>query len=240
MYEYHYLKLTGSIKKMHKRIPHSTTDLFSSCLIFTRSRNSPSFMIPKDASTCSQELATGIYPEPGNSSLQPLRFTHPPTSWSTFSLPFRCSDQSSYSLFTRLTAVVVSNTFPFIPCWNRCQSVSHITYYSIFSRFDDAKSQHDSRSGDVVQSTYNQVEPDGTRRTVEYIADPVNGFNAVVHCGPAVGAPVTNIAAPVALAIPAYGSLALGRGMAHGTRAYVSQPVISYKYGFHHPVNFSS
>ncbi|XP_052119675.1 larval cuticle protein A3A-like isoform X2 [Frankliniella occidentalis] len=75
----------------------------------------------------------------------------------------------------------------------------------------DAKSQQESRQGDVVQGSYSLVEPDGTRRTVEYTADPVNGFNAVVHKdAPAVAvkavaaAPVVaKVAAPVAYAAPA-------------------------------------
>lgn len=45
----------------------------------------------------------------------------------------------------------------------------------------DSKNQHESRSGYVVQGSYSLVEPDGTRRTVDYTADPINGFNAVVH-----------------------------------------------------------
>jgi hypothetical protein len=63
----------------------------------------------------------------------------------------------------------------------------------------DVKSQHESRDGDVVQGTYSLVEPDGTVRTVEYAADPVNGFNAVVHKTP-LAAPVAKVAAPVAVA----------------------------------------
>jgi hypothetical protein len=46
------------------------------------------------------------------------------------------------------------------------------------------------------------VEPDGTVRTVDYTADPVNGFNAVVHKTP-LTAPVANVAAPLAYAAPA-------------------------------------
>ena len=61
----------------------------------------------------------------------------------------------------------------------------------------DAKSQQESRSGDVVQGSYSLVEPDGTVRTVEYTADPVNGFNAVVHKTP-LAAPVAKVAAPAA------------------------------------------
>ncbi|KAI5645764.1 insect cuticle protein domain-containing protein [Phthorimaea operculella] len=48
----------------------------------------------------------------------------------------------------------------------------------------DSKSQQETRSGDVVQGSYSLVEPDGSRRIVEYVADPHNGFNAVVHREP--------------------------------------------------------
>ncbi|XP_059480073.1 larval cuticle protein A2B-like [Neocloeon triangulifer] len=72
----------------------------------------------------------------------------------------------------------------------------------------DSKGQSETRNGDVVQGSYSLVEPDGTRRTVEYTADPVNGFNAVVHREPAVAkavvaAPaIAKVAAPVAYAAP--------------------------------------
>ncbi|XP_063911578.1 larval cuticle protein A3A-like [Zophobas morio] len=72
----------------------------------------------------------------------------------------------------------------------------------------DSKSQHEVRDGDVVQGSYSLVDPDGTRRTVEYSADPVNGFNAVVHKEPlvakaVVAAPaVAKVAAPLAYAAP--------------------------------------
>ncbi|XP_054270137.1 larval cuticle protein A2B-like [Macrosteles quadrilineatus] len=77
----------------------------------------------------------------------------------------------------------------------------------------DSKSQHESRDGDVVTGSYSLVEPDGSVRTVDYTADPVNGFNAVVHKdAPAVAvkayapapvayaAPVAKVAAPLAYA----------------------------------------
>lgn len=73
----------------------------------------------------------------------------------------------------------------------------------------DSKSQHETRDGDVVQGSYSVVDPDGTKRTVEYTADPHNGFNAVVHREPlghvakvAAVAPVAKIAAPLAYAAP--------------------------------------
>ena len=49
----------------------------------------------------------------------------------------------------------------------------------------DAKSQHESRDGDVVHGSYSLLEPDGSTRTVHYTADPHNGFNAVVDRTPA-------------------------------------------------------
>ncbi|XP_053671120.1 cuticle protein 21-like [Anopheles nili] len=90
----------------------------------------------------------------------------------------------------------------------------------------DNKEQQESRSGDVVTGSYSLVEPDGTRRVVEYTADPVNGFNAVVHREPLAVkavAPIAKIAAPLAYpavakvaapiapyGYPAYGKAILG------------------------------
>ncbi|KAF7287953.1 hypothetical protein GWI33_000018 [Rhynchophorus ferrugineus] len=67
----------------------------------------------------------------------------------------------------------------------------------------DSKSQVESRNGDIVQGQYSLVDPDGTRRIVDYVADPINGFNAVVRKAPlAVAAPVVAraVAAPFAAA----------------------------------------
>jgi len=45
----------------------------------------------------------------------------------------------------------------------------------------DSKSHEETRDGDIVKGQYSLIEPDGSRRTVNYYADPVNGFNAVVQ-----------------------------------------------------------
>lgn len=45
----------------------------------------------------------------------------------------------------------------------------------------DTKSQEETRQGNFVKGRYSLVEPDGTRRTVDYTSDPANGFNAYVH-----------------------------------------------------------
>lgn len=48
----------------------------------------------------------------------------------------------------------------------------------------DAKNQQETRNGDVVQGRYSLIDADGYRRTVDYTADPVNGFNAIVNREP--------------------------------------------------------
>ncbi|XP_066600110.1 larval cuticle protein A2B-like [Prorops nasuta] len=63
----------------------------------------------------------------------------------------------------------------------------------------DSKSQHETRNGDVVTGSYSLIEADGTRRVVEYTADPINGFNAVVHREPAaIVKPIVAKVAPIA------------------------------------------
>ncbi|XP_066257378.1 cuticle protein 7-like, partial [Euwallacea similis] len=71
----------------------------------------------------------------------------------------------------------------------------------------DQKSQEEVRDGDIVKGSYSLVEPDGSKRRVDYTADPVNGFNAIVkkeplhHVTPVVShAPVAVAHAPVAVA----------------------------------------
>ncbi|KAF7989675.1 hypothetical protein HCN44_008349 [Aphidius gifuensis] len=67
----------------------------------------------------------------------------------------------------------------------------------------DAKTQHETRDGDVVIGSYSLIEADGTRRIVEYTADSLNGFNAVVHRQPAIIKTAVVPAAPVLPAAPA-------------------------------------
>lgn len=65
----------------------------------------------------------------------------------------------------------------------------------------DSKAQYETRNGDLVQGSYSLIEADGTRRIVEYTADPINGFNAVVSREPATA--VAAIAAPLVPYAPA-------------------------------------
>lgn len=62
----------------------------------------------------------------------------------------------------------------------------------------DSKAQEEIREGGVVKGRYSLIEADGSRRTVNYYADPLNGFNAVVQKDLPVVA-----ASPVVKAAPA-------------------------------------
>ncbi|XP_060852731.1 cuticle protein 7-like isoform X2 [Rhopalosiphum padi] len=65
----------------------------------------------------------------------------------------------------------------------------------------DYKTQTEVRDGDYVKGQYTVVEPDGTKRVVDYTADEQNGFNAVVskegHPAPSVPAHRPQDAGPV-------------------------------------------
>lgn len=45
----------------------------------------------------------------------------------------------------------------------------------------DIKHQYEERDGDVVKGQYSLVEPDGSTRIVDYVADWENGFHATVR-----------------------------------------------------------
>ncbi|XP_044010977.1 larval cuticle protein A3A-like [Aphidius gifuensis] len=75
----------------------------------------------------------------------------------------------------------------------------------------DHKSQYETRNGDQVKGSYSFVESDGTTRTVDYTADDVNGFNAVVRkdqtatvAVPATPLVVKSVASPVYQAASVY------------------------------------
>ncbi|XP_019873214.1 larval cuticle protein A2B [Aethina tumida] len=72
----------------------------------------------------------------------------------------------------------------------------HYTFgYDVQDPFTgDNKNQIETRNGDVVRGSYSLNDPDGTRRIVDYTADPINGFNAVVRKTPILP---SNIVAPV-------------------------------------------
>ncbi|XP_039759920.1 larval cuticle protein A2B-like [Pararge aegeria] len=66
----------------------------------------------------------------------------------------------------------------------------------------DYKGHQEQRNGDLVTGSYSVVDPDGTRRIVDYTADPLNGFNAVVRREPLVVA-AAKVIAPAPIVAPA-------------------------------------
>ncbi|TKX27758.1 larval cuticle protein A2B-like [Spodoptera litura] len=105
----------------------------------------------------------------------------------------------------------------------------------------DSKSQHESRDGDVVQGSYSVVDPDGTKRTVDYTADPHNGFNAVVrkealgHVAKVVAPVVAKVAAPVAYhAAPVVAKVAAPVAYHAAPVAYHAAPVAYSAPVYHH------
>ncbi|XP_058811945.1 larval cuticle protein A2B-like [Topomyia yanbarensis] len=85
----------------------------------------------------------------------------------------------------------------------------------------DQKSQQESRSGDVVQGSYSVVDPDGFKRTVDYSADPLNGFNAAVRREP-IGVPVVAAVAPVVYSAPIVKTVVAQPAMVQ----YAAQPIV--------------
>lgn len=105
--------------------------------------------------------------------------------WSTLgttSLEFVCNVlnlENNYCIYHSRFTEILSHPVSFILC---VQSRPRYAYnYGVHDPVTgDVKQQSESREGDVVRGQYSLVEPDGSVRTVDYTADPVNGFNAIV------------------------------------------------------------
>ncbi|XP_045778898.1 larval cuticle protein A2B-like [Maniola jurtina] len=66
----------------------------------------------------------------------------------------------------------------------------------------DYKGHQEQRNGDLVTGSYSVIDPDGTRRIVDYTADSLNGFNAIVRREPLV-VPAARVLAPAPVVAPA-------------------------------------
>ncbi|XP_046744605.1 larval cuticle protein A3A-like [Diprion similis] len=119
---------------------------------------------------------------------------------------------SKLCILLAVAAVAKAGVFPVAPAGPvlaRIENFDPAPQYSFAydvqdSLTGDSKAQYETRNGDVVQGSYSLIEPDGTRRIVDYTADPVNGFNAVVNRESAAVAvaPVVAKAAPIVAAAP--------------------------------------
>ncbi|KAF4527583.1 hypothetical protein B566_EDAN016090 [Ephemera danica] len=94
----------------------------------------------------------------------------------------------------------------------------------------DHKSQSEHRDGDVVKGQYSLLEADGTTRTVDYTADPVNGFNAVVTKSGHAVHPAPVYKAPIVAAAPAvaYAAAPVAHYAAAPVAHYAAAPVAHY------------
>lgn len=95
----------------------------------------------------------------------------------------------------------------------------------------DSKTQVETRDGDVVQGQYSLNDADGYRRIVDYTADPINGFNAVVRREPLVAAvaaaPAAVVrAAPLAAAPVAAAPFAYAAAPAPVVAAAAPAPIV--------------
>ncbi|XP_062717138.1 paternally-expressed gene 3 protein-like [Aedes albopictus] len=92
----------------------------------------------------------------------------------------------------------------------------------------DQKEQHESRNGDAVQGSYSLVDADGFKRTVEYTADPIHGFNAVVHREPLAVKTVAPVAKTIVAAAPVAYAAPVAKTISYAapavTKTLVSQP----------------
>lgn len=94
----------------------------------------------------------------------------------------------------------------------------------------DSKSHYEQREGDFVKGSYTVIDPDGMKRTVEYTADPVHGFRAVVHREPVAGrlpVPVAKIAYATKASNPVHNAITNAHPAVK--TIYYEQPQKSYQ-----------
>ncbi|XP_045538969.1 cuticle protein 21 [Papilio machaon] len=94
----------------------------------------------------------------------------------------------------------------------------------------DIKQQHEQRAGEALQGSYSLIQPDGVHRIVDYTADEVHGFNAVVRYeGQATEAP-TKIAYAAPVAKLAYAAPVAKVAYAPAPVSYAAAPVAKVAY----------
>ncbi|CAG9793420.1 unnamed protein product [Diatraea saccharalis] len=102
----------------------------------------------------------------------------------------------------------------------------------------DYKSQTEQRDGDLVQGSYSLVDSDGTRRIVDYSADSVNGFNAVVRKEPLVAAAPVVAAAPAV--VPARIAAAPVAAAPLAAAPVAAAPIVAARYTAGFPAAYST
>ncbi|XP_065356974.1 cuticle protein-like [Calliphora vicina] len=90
----------------------------------------------------------------------------------------------------------------------------------------DSKSQVEERDGDVVRGEYSLIDADGYRRTVQYTADPINGFNAVVNREPLVKAVVAPTIVKTVAPVAHYAAAPVAHYAAAPVAHYAAAPAV--------------
>ncbi|KAK9745571.1 Insect cuticle protein [Popillia japonica] len=124
--------------------------------------------------------------------------------------------QASYIPSVAVTKTVVDTEYDHNPQYSYSYGVQD-------ALTGDSKSQTESRSGDVVKGQYSLIDSDGTKRVVDYAADPIHGFNAVVSKTP-VAVPVVAKVAALVVAAPVIAKAAYAPAVA----TYSAPAVSSY------------
>ncbi|CAH2067450.1 unnamed protein product, partial [Iphiclides podalirius] len=103
-------------------------------------------------------------------------------------------------VFLVVLAVATAAHCSVVPVLQADSDSSSFAYDVADPNTGDYKSQVESRVGGTVKGQYSLLDADGTRRIVDYTADDVNGFNAVVRKEPAT---IVARVAPTVVSTPA-------------------------------------
>lgn len=147
-----------------------------------------------------------------------------------------------------LTFVAVSQAAPGAPAVYAADYHAYPKYSYAYGVKDaltgDHKEAHETRDGGVVKGSYSLLQPDGVYRTVNYVADPIHGFQAEVLNSPAPAIhAVKKVVAPAVIAAPvkavgyAHGGFHDGYdGYGHGgylAAAPIAKAPLGYAHGGH-------
>lgn len=107
----------------------------------------------------------------------------------------------------------------------------------------DYKSQVESRIGGTVKGQYSLIDPDGTKRIVDYTADDINGFNAVVRKEPLVTQAVTPTVIPASVVSTPYSVSSPSVYSVGSPKFFTSSPSVynarSYVAPYYYPRSYS-
>ncbi|XP_046961960.1 cuticle protein-like [Vanessa cardui] len=136
-----------------------------------------------------------------------------------------------------LVAVASSSVLPVVKVDGDSSSFS---YDVADPNTGDYKSQVETRVGGLVKGQYSLVDPDGTKRTVDYTADDVNGFNAVVRKDPLVATSVVATAPVVSQTVAAPAVVASSPAVVDARTVYAASSPVVASHTFNAPAFYTT